>query len=163
MKRAAPLERRTPLLAKTSLRRTALPATPLSRVAKRTAQPKRPKGGIPAKVRAALAVRSGGVCEIGAPGCDVRATDASHRTSVKMGGRHGAAAARHHVLSQLLHACRGCHSHLHQAPAAAYWRGWALREGEIPTEVPVLYRSAWVLLTDSGLLIPTTSTPGEVP
>lgn len=162
MKRSSLLARRTPLLAKTGLRRTALPATPLSRVAKRTAQPKRhAKGGIPAKVRAALAVRSAGMCEIGAPGCDGRATDASHRISVKMGGRHGAAARRHHVLSQLLHACRGCHSHLHQAPAAAYWRGWALREGEIPTEVPVLYRSAWVLLTDSGLLIPTTLTPEE--
>jgi len=163
MKRSALLARRTPLLAKTGLRRTALPDNPLSRVAKRTSQPKRhAKSGIPAKVRVALAARSGGVCEIGAPGCVGRAVDPSHRKATGAGGRHGQAAVRHHVLSNILHACRFCHErHVHAYPAAAYWRGWALREHENPAAVPVLYRWKWVLLSDNGTV--TASTPKEMP
>lgn len=157
MKRSTPLARRMPLAAKTGLRRTALPASTLSR-SNRANQPKRP-AGIPPKVRAALAVRSGGICEITAPGCTGRATDASHRISVKMGGRRGAAAVKHHVLSGLLHACRGCHRSLHDAPASAFWRGWMLREREIPSEVPALYRGVWSLLDDQGGVTKTNKTP----
>lgn len=159
MKRTA-LARRTPLVARTPLRRTALsPASP-----KHTRTVSRPKRavGIPAKVRAALRLRSGGMCEIAAPGCDGRAVDASHRISVKMGGRRGAAAARHHVLSGLMAACRGCHSLIHSQPAHAYWKGWALREHEIPSEVPVLRRGHWVLLLDDGSVLPTNKTTADM-
>lgn len=153
--------KRTALTRRASLRRTTLsPAAP-----KHTRrQPNRRPAGIPAKVRAALRQRSGGVCEIQAGGCEGRATEASHRLGVKMGGRHGAAAARHHVLSQMLHACRGCHhSVIHAYPAAAYWRGWMLREHENPRAVPVLYRGVWSLLDDSGGVTHTNLTTADMP
>ena len=152
MKRTGTLARRTPLA------RTASAPKHTRTVSK----PKRRPSGIPAAVRAALKLRSGGECEIRAPGCEVRATDASHRLGVKMGGRHGAAAARHHVLSQILHSCRGCHSLIHFAPAAAYWQGWMLRENEDPTAVPVLYRGCWVLLDNSGGTTPTGKTTADI-
>ncbi|MEU4558593.1 hypothetical protein AB0F72_09385 [Actinoplanes sp. NPDC023936] len=152
--------KRTALPRKTPLRRTALQlASPRHT---RTAVPKRRTGSIvPPKVRAALKQRSGGVCEIQTPGCGGLATDDSHRLKVGMGGRRGAAAARHHVLSQLLHSCRSCHRGLHEAPAAAYWQGRMLREGEDPREVPVLYRQHWVLLDDLGGVTPTNKTTAE--
>lgn len=127
-------------------------------------QQKRPtsRPSIPAKVRAALAVRSEGMCEIAEHGCTGTAVDPSHRISTGMGGRKGEAAARHHVLSNLLHACRHCHSeHVHAQPAVAYWNGWMLHEHEDPTAVPVLYRGRRVLLTDHGTTIPFT--PEEIP
>lgn len=151
MKRSA-LARRTPLA------RTAL----APKHTRTTSKPKRRPSGIPVAVRAALKARSGGECEIQAPGCEVRATDASHRLGVKMGGRRGAAAARHHVLSQILHSCRGCHSLLHFAPGAAYWQGWMLREGEDPTAVPVLYRGCWSLLSNDGSVTKTDKTTADI-
>lgn len=164
------LKRYTPLQAQSELKRTAaLTSAQFSRSAKhhnaaanrRQSKPSRP-AGIPAKVRAALKLRSGGVCEVQAPGCDGRAVDPSHRIKTGMGGRRGTAAARHHVLSNLLHACRGCHSEvIHAYPAAAYWQGWMLREHEIPAEVPALYRGMWVLLADDGSISPTNKTPEE--
>lgn len=158
MKRSR-LERRTPLTAKTELRRkSALGHSPLARSAlhadsaARKAAPKRASTtSIPAKVRAALKVRSGGLCEIAAPGCAEIATDDSHRIKSGMGGRKGAAAVRHHVLSNLMHACRHCHSKwLHASPAAAYAAGWMLREHQNPLTEPVVYRGTWCLLGDDG-------------
>ncbi|BAL87357.1 hypothetical protein AMIS_21370 [Actinoplanes missouriensis 431] len=158
MKRTA-IARRTPLRSGTPLARTSSLAPKHTR---QTAKPKRQPPGVPARVRAALKQRSCGVCEIQAPGCDGRAVDPSHRITTGMGGRHGAAAARHHVLSNLLHACRGCHSGaLHAMPAAAYWRGWMLHSHEDPTSVPVLYRGVWSLLTDAGDVTPTNQTTAE--
>lgn len=157
MKRSAPIARRTPLTSSTPLARSSALAP------KHTRKPAKRRGssGVPAKVRAALKVRSGGVCEIQAPGCSMRATEDSHRLKVGMGGRHGAAAVRHHVLSQLLHACHGCHRGLHEAPAAAYWAGRMLREGEDPTAVPVLYRNRWVLLADDGSITDSPKTTAD--
>ena len=170
MKRSTPSQRTTPLTSKADLKRkTALGRAPFARstlhagqTARKAAPKRHTASRVPAKVRAALKLRSGGLCEIAAPGCTDIATDDSHRIKNGMGGRKGAAAVRHHVLSNLLHACRGCHAGaLHAAPAAAYWRGWMLREHEDPRTVPCLYRGIWVLLTDDGQLISTTSTPEE--
>jgi hypothetical protein len=164
MKPSGPLARKTPLKAKTGVRRTStLSASPLARTPRRASgarqvhQPKRrTPSGIPAKVRAALARRSDGICEVQAPGCAGRAVDPSHRKKTGNGGRHGEAAVRHQVLSNLLHACRGCHEGaIHAMPAAAYWRGWMLRENENPREVACLYRGVWVLLDDQGAIFPT--------
>ena len=80
-----------------------------------------------------------------------------------MGGRHGKAAVAHHVLANLLHACRGCHhQHVHRTPAVAYWHGWALREGEDPTVVPVLYRGVWSLLSNDGTVTKTDKTTADI-
>jgi hypothetical protein len=143
--------------------------TPLARTASapkhtRTARPKPHRSaGIPPQVRAALKARSGGECEIRAPGCDIRATEASHRKPTGMGGRRGTAAVRHHVLSNLLHACSGCHHvHVHGYPGHAYWQGWALRENDDPTVMPVLYRGCWSLLANDGTVTRTDKTTADV-
>lgn len=157
------MHRTKPLTAKTELKRTtALSRAPLARSAlhadsaARKAGPKRRAGSaIPARVRAALKLRSGGLCEIGAPGCTEIATDGSHRIKSGTGGRKGAAAVRHHVLSNLLHACRHCHSTwLHAQPAAAYAAGWMLREHQSPLSEPVVYRGGRHLLGDDGSVSP---------
>jgi hypothetical protein len=101
------------------------------------------------------------MCEITTVGCLGVATDLAHRKKVGAGGRKGAAARAHHVLSNALAACRGCHKSCHAAPAGAYWRGWMLREHQDPQTTPCLYRGLWVVLDDQGGYFPTTSTPEE--
>lgn len=156
MRRSPMPDRQVPLVAKTGLRRTSPPASSLSRSAKHGNQPRRSSpSGIPAAVRRALAARSDGVCEIQAADCAGRAVDPSHRKTTGMGGRKGAAAVRHHVLSNLLHACRMCHEQaIHAMPAVAFWNGWMLREHEDPTAVPALYRGARARLGDDGSVSP---------
>lgn len=168
MKRSV-LTRKSPLLSKSPLKpgkgltRLGWTASERVRSTHRSAKPQRRRSaGIPDKVRKALAVRSGGMCEIGSAGCTGLAVDPSHRKKTGNGGRKPEAAVRHHVLSNLLHACRGCHSLLHSFPANAYWRGWMLRENEEPTAVPAMHRGIWVLLDDSGAVTPTNLTTAEV-
>ncbi len=161
------IQRRTPLLptAKSLQRITALGAQPLSRSAVHAQsaanrrQPKaerRTRTAVPARVRAALAVRSGGLCEIAAHGCTGAASEASHRIKRGMGGRKGVTAAAHDVLSNLLHTCHHCH-HVrgHRSPTEAYLSGWMLREYLTPTAEPCFYRGRWVWLTDDGLVLNT--------
>lgn len=169
--RRTPLARRTLLEAKSELKRTtALGRSPLARSAlhadavERRQQPRRRTAspGIPTRVRIALAVRSEGKCEIAAPGCTGVATEASHRLKVGSGGRKGAAAARHHVLSNLLHVDRHCHAqHCHANPAEAYAAGWMLREHQDPTVEPALYRGVWVLLANDGSVLATPPNTAE--
>lgn len=157
MKRSE-LRRLTPLTAKSALKRTtAIGHSPMARsalhadsTARKAAPKRRTSDPVPSKLRIALAFRSEGRCEIQAAGCSGVATDLSHRKKVGAGGRKGAAARAHHVLTNCLAACRTCHSNCHAAPAAAYWRGWMLREHEDPRAVPCLYRGLWVLLADDG-------------
>jgi hypothetical protein len=163
MRRSDMPQRKTPLTSSKPLKRATAPnASPQARsalhaqAAERSHQPKakRRPPAIPAKVRAALAERSQGGCEIAAPGCTGVATDASHRVKVGMGGRKGDAATAHHVLSNLLHVDRHCHSrHLHAEPTAAYLAGWMLREYLNPAAEPCLYRGQLRWLTDSGLVL----------
>jgi hypothetical protein len=168
MKRSGPPQRKTPLKS-SPLERTAAwpaPATARSSLHANSAaqrhQPKRSAPGIPAKVRRGLAARSGGVCEIGQRGCTVQATDASHRVKVGIGGRKGAAAVAHHVLSNLLAACRVCHSQtLHAQPALAYRHGWMLREGQNTLTEACLYRGAVRWLSDDGAVLTSNPTPEE--
>jgi hypothetical protein len=102
------------------------------------------------------------VCEVAQPGCTYTATDFSHRIKVGAGGRHGAAAVAHHVLSNALAACRVCHGQrLHANPTEAYAAGWMLHEGQTPARHRVLYRSAWRWLTDDGLVLTSPPTAEE--
>lgn len=162
LKRVTPLTREAPLRSGKGLQRKGWGASTVTRSTRQRATPKRRGADLPATVRSALAARSGGLCEVQAPGCDGRAVDPSHRKTTGMGGRKGAAAVAHHVLSNLLHVCRGCHEGaIHARPADAFWRGWMLRQHEDPRAVPCLYRGVWVLLDDQGGCTPTKSTPEE--
>ncbi|MET0415799.1 MAG: hypothetical protein ABW022_07240 [Actinoplanes sp.] len=154
--------RKTPLKAGKGLERAVAWGLPERAASTRHRAPRTPKrrttgSPIPTKVRAALAVRSEGKCEIAASGCTGVATEAAHRVRVGMGGRKGAAARTHHVLSNLLHLDHHCHQQLcHANPAAAYDAGWMLREHQTPLLEPVLYRGERRWLADDGS---TSTTP----
>lgn len=165
MKRSGRLQRTTELTRKTPLRAVAwsVPDSARSvshqRQARRQATPKRRpavKPAIPAKVRIALALRSGGRCEMALPGCTGQATDPAHRIRTGMGGRKGAAKAAHDVLSNLIHACRHCHSWTHAEPTAARRLGLMLRDGDNPLTEPCVYLGSRCWLADDGSVSTTT-------
>lgn len=164
MKRSPAPQRKTPLAPGKPLERKTAWSVPTSGASMRHRnqgdrhhQQKRPtaaRPAIPARVRAALTLRSEGKCEVGALGCTGLAVDPSHRIKTGMGGRKRDAAARHHVLSNILHACRMCHDQrLHAEPGAAYAAGWMLREHQNPAAEPVLYRGELRWLTDDGSVL----------
>jgi hypothetical protein len=143
--RGGGLQRRTPLQAGKPLTRgKALAVKPMKR--------SRPKPAVPPAVRAEVAARSGGWCEVALPGCAGRAFDVQHRITTKAGGRHGEAKVLHDRLSDLLHSCRLCHLEIHRLPAKAEARGLTVREGVDTSAVPVWTRHAVgaVLLDDAG-------------
>lgn len=108
----------------------------------------RPVPSLPADLKVVLVERSGGYCEIRLSGCTVRATDVSHRISRKAGGRPLGDLDR---LSNVLHACRPCHTWCHSRPTEAKDLGLMLNEGRDPTAEPVAYRGgAWTYLADDG-------------
>lgn len=171
MKRGGRLKTTTPLVRKTPLRQVSgkkqteggsrfstldrKPAASLAKPMKRA----RWTPAVPAKVRAGLAARSGGRCEMTLPGCTGTATDPAHRLKQGMGGRQGAAKVEHDRLSNLLHACRTCHARTHSNPADAYRLGLMLREGQAPEQVPVAYRGRMVLLDNDGGITPISTLP----
>lgn len=116
---------------------------------------------IPPRIRIALAFRSEGVCEMALLGCTVQATDPAHRVRQGMGGRKGAAKATHDVLSNLIHACRRCHSRTHAEPLFAYSLGLMLRDGSDPLTEPVWYRGLRRWLTDDGSVLTINPTAEE--
>jgi 5-methylcytosine-specific restriction enzyme A len=159
--RKSDLRRKTPLTAKTGLRRTAFNRSPKSASAvharQRENQPSKrtTASPVPAKVRAVVAKRSGGWCEIATKDCTGLASEFAHRKKNGVGGRHGAAAVAHHVASNALHGCHNCHQvRCHREPAQAYDAGWMLREHQDPIAEPVLYRGVWRLLDDHGATFP---------
>jgi hypothetical protein len=94
--------------------------------------------------------RSGGFCEMGIEGCWGTARELHHRITRKSGGRHHAARVRSDRPSGLLHGCGCCHLVVTDHPKFAYTNGWSLREGQDPSQEPVLYRGDLVYLDDAG-------------
>lgn len=111
---------------------------------------KRWRPAVPAGTSAAMASRSGGVCEVGLPGCTGRGRHPSHRITQKSGGRHGQAKVDHDRLSNVMHACPRCHDWIGAYPAEAGAMGLALREGDDPAAKRVRYRGLWALLDNTG-------------
>ena len=95
------------------------------------------------KQRDILRGRSGGMCEI----CGIApATNWHHRKNRSQGGKDDLANALHLDGS----GTTGCHGHVTDHPAEAYEKGWSVRSGFNPADVPVLLAGRWVLLTNSG-------------
>lgn len=94
--------------------------------------------------RRIVKLRSSGTCEI----CGKReATDMAHRLAVSQNGQW--------MPSNMLHACRFCHSYNHDHPQNSFDHGWHLRSGSVPLEEPVLLASfagekQWYKLLDNG-------------
>lgn len=108
---------------------------------------------VPVDTRAALAERSGGICEIQMAGCTGLATEVSHRRTQGMGGRHGAAKVDIDRLSDILHACHAEHMWAHARFAEAQDLGIRLYDWQNPLMEPVLYRGVLSYLNDDGLVI----------
>jgi hypothetical protein len=104
------------------------------------------KPAVPADVRAAIKVRSGGLCEAQLRGCLGRATDCCHRIARKAGGRPGEDTR----LSNVWHGCRACHRWATENPIDAYARGLALKEHEDSEDSPMTRRCERVYLYDDG-------------
>jgi hypothetical protein len=99
-------------------------------------------------IKATLAERSGGYCEMGLTGCTGQATDPAHRIGRKAGGRPNDDLDH---LANLIHACRSCHRWTHERPAEAQGLGLMLREGQDPRIEPFAFRNAdWRLIDDFG-------------
>lgn len=135
------LARGAPLVRKSQLQRTAAkPRQPAQRSTAGTKTP-RPSTTIPQAARDAVAARSGGRCEIQAPGpCTGQATDVHHRLRRRDGG---------HDVDNLLHACRHCHGKAHAHPELARAFGWIVSAWSSPGTTPLMLRGdRWVLLSD---------------
>lgn len=171
MRHGGPLQRRTPLKARTGLRRSG-PLRSRSCLTRRT--PLRPRRaqlvvtvqlgqpisrvltgkrrwgrytGPSRKVRAVVRARSGGWCELRLPGCWGRSSELSHRLGKKAGGRHGRAALqRVNGAAAVLDACTPCHGQITSPHGPvlrdARARGLLLTEDQDPTAVPVI-SPAW--------------------
>jgi hypothetical protein len=149
--RGKPLQRKTPLVAKTGLRRT----TPMQQSAesvqpgaRKSAPKKRRRSTV--DLRAALARRSGGDCEIQQPSCQGRAVEPCHRIGTGMGGVHGAAIALSDRLSNAVHGCRSCGRWQHDNDTMAKAYGQILPRHADPLREPVLLRYGVVFLDDDG-------------
>jgi hypothetical protein len=146
------LKRRTRLVTRTRLRRTTVLRRTTALKARRQLAVTRSEPAVPADVRDALVCRSGGLCEIGRPGCTRWACDPHHRVLRGAGGCHGEAKTQSDRLANLLLVCRPCHSWVHGGNnrKAAEAHGWIVRRGTDPAFVPVLYRDELFYIADIG-------------
>jgi hypothetical protein len=134
----------------------------LARTVKLTRQPaqaarKRPKpAGWSADTRAIVRARSGGICEVGAVGCLITATNLHHRLPLRMGGNRNPALR---TAANALAVCgqgnaSGCHQFLDRHSRLAAVAGWKLHAGADPTVEPVRYRCRdLVWLTEQGGIV----------
>jgi len=137
--------RRTELRRKSPMRRTGIKSRLVS------------TGPDTATVDAVLE-RDGHMCAVGGhPLGPVRGVDWSihHRRPRGMGGT---SAPDVNLPSNLLTVCgngvEGCHGLIEAHRAAAYERGWLLRGGDVPSQVPILHAlHNWCYLTDDGLAL----------
>lgn len=78
----------------------------------------KPRPGL-AQARRFAAGRANGKCEVRAPGCFVRGTQAHHILMRSQGGEDDPA--------NLLWCCSNCHGYVHANPAVSYEHGWLKR------------------------------------
>lgn len=105
---------------------------------------KRPEG-FSDEVRAIVAARSGGRCEV----LGERTSDLQlhHRRPRQAGGSRRPDT---NVASNALLLCLMCHTRIESYRSKAYDEGHLVRSGRSPIATPVLYRGEWRLLDDEG-------------
>ena len=102
-------------------------------------------------VRARVMARCGGFCEIRAVGCWDEASQIHHRRPRGMGGSRSPVTGS---ASNAAACCVPCHAWVESHRELAMDRGWIVRQGAVPAEVPVYRYRRWVLLDDEGGLSP---------
>lgn len=124
------LKRKTPLQSKQGLRRTGITRSSSTSALKRTTTARKPSPPDPLTpaIRAAVAQRSGGACEVRATRlCNGHGEHVHHRKL----RRHN-----DHRPVNLLHVCLFCHTAIHATVARSYERGWLVRAHEDPEDIP---------------------------
>lgn len=105
--------------------------------------------GFSKKVRAVVTDRAAGRCEL----CGV--TEAGlqyhHRRPRGMGGSRRADTNQASNCALL---CPKCHCLIESNRTEAKKRGWLVRQGHNPAQVPVFREGRWVLLDDHGCVVP---------
>lgn len=103
-------------------------------------------------VRARVMARSGGFCEVRVNGCWDEGSQYHHRRPRGMGGSRSSVSGG---AANCLFVCLSCHNALETAERAeARDRGWIVRQGADPRQVPVYRYRRWVLLNDEGGITP---------
>ena len=102
-------------------------------------------------VRARVMARSGGFCEIRAVGCWDEASQLHHRRPRGMGGSRNPVTGS---ASNAAACCVQCHAWAESNRELARDRGWIVRQGADPREIPVYRYRQWVLLDDEGGISP---------
>jgi 5-methylcytosine-specific restriction protein A len=111
--------------------------------------------GFTRAARQVLIDRSGGMCEI----CGMAPpADAHHRRPRSAGGTRRADA---NLPSNGLMLCRDCHSLVESRREFALDRGWLVRQGQSPADVPLVYQGNWALLGDDGFVFRPVSGRGR--
>lgn len=87
------------------------------------------------------------VCEVRQE-CEGAAAEHLHHRRPRQRG--GSRRPDTNMPSNSLAACAACHAWIESDRSAAYDNGWLVHQGESPSETPVLYRGALVLLDDLG-------------
>jgi hypothetical protein len=102
--------------------------------------------GFPASVKATIAKRSGGMCELDFCG----PADHFHHRAAR--GRGGTSLAWVNRAANALHVALACHDRIEVHRTEAYVNGWLVsRNGtQVSARVPVLRQGVWVLLDDAG-------------
>jgi hypothetical protein len=164
VKRRTELARGAPLVTRKGL----APGRGLGRAASKPREASQPRSkatkapsrgnDIPQASRDLLAARSGGVCEVQAPGpCTHTATDFHHRQRRREGD---------HSVTNAIHACRRCHRLAHDRPELARAFGWIVSAWSAPADTPLMLRGEqWVLLSETYTPCddPTSATEGVTP
>ena len=102
-------------------------------------------------VKARVMARSGGFCEIRAVGCWDEVAQIHHRRPRGMGGSRNPVTGS---ASNAAACCTPCHAWVESHRELAMDRGWIVRQGQAPAEVPVYRYRRWVLLDDEGGVTP---------
>ena len=98
----------------------------------------------PQDVRDAVAMRSGGVCEV----CGENPlAEVHHRRPRAMGGTRRAST---NTAANALGVCRSCHHIIESHRTVARLLGWLVPQTTDPAGVPLMYRGRRVLLSENG-------------
>jgi hypothetical protein len=109
--------------------------------------------GFPKKVRDLIFTRAQDFCEI----CGFDRPEQAHHRRAR--GAGGSRRPDTNQASNGLAISGACHQMVESRRTLAYERGWLVRQGHNPTQVPVLrYGSEWVLLDNTGTTTPCNET-----
>ncbi len=111
--------------------------------------------GFSKQVRDRILERSQGQCEI----CGLAAPEQIHHRRPR--GSGGSKAADTNRAANGLAICSSCHAIVESRREFALDRGWLVRQGYSPVNVPVVFHGSWALLTDDGGVFRPPAGPGR--